>query len=145
MLSRPVTFVRDDSLGEGPLAGLATGLAAVPHDETVVVVGGDMPDLLLEVLTMLVRRIDGSHAIAALGESPDDRPRPLPIAVRSGPAREAAVSLLASGERRLRAMLDALPRAVVPSETWLACDPGARSLRDVDLPEDLRTPGPGLG
>lgn len=133
-----VTSVHDEVAGEGPLAGLATGLSVAEGDWVVLVVGGDMPDLHPDVLALLVGALDDSHPLAVLGEPPDDRPRPLPMALRAVAGARAAAELLASGERRLRAMFDVLPVAVVPARDWLALDPDGGSLRDVDLPGDLR-------
>jgi hypothetical protein len=46
-------------------------------------------------------------------------------------------TLLHAGERRLRALSDALRTAVIDESTWLALDPERRTLRDVDEPGDL--------
>ena len=125
----------DAVAGEGPLAGLLAGLDAHdPRVDRVVVVGGDMPDLVPAVLTTLVEALDG--APAALLEA-GDRVRALPMAVRRGPALGTAQALFAAGERRLRAVPLALGPTMVPAATWRAADPAGATLRDIDTREDL--------
>ena len=78
-----VRVVRDARPFDGPLAGLATGLAAVdPATEWVLVVGGDMPALVPAVLARLLDALDG-HEVAVLAD--DAGPRPLPIAADPSP------------------------------------------------------------
>lgn len=130
-----VRVVADPVAYEGPLAGLATGLRALePSIDRVVVVGGDMPTLVPAVLDRLIGELDG-HDLAVLAD--DDGPRPLPMAVRSSTALEAAERLLGSGERRLRALFGALATGVIPPGTWRLDDQTAASLWDVDVPGDL--------
>jgi molybdopterin-guanine dinucleotide biosynthesis protein A len=120
---------------EGPLSGLASGLAVLgPRIDQVVVVGGDMPSLVPAVLRRLLLELV-AHEAAVLAD--DAGPRPLPMAVRPDPAREAAERLLAAGERRLRALIGELDTFVIPPATWRRDDPDAATLRDVDTPADL--------
>lgn len=139
-----VDVVRDAEAALGPLAGLATGLAVAGDAERVLLVAGDMPEAASGVLALLLAALDAAP-LAALGEEPDDRPRPLPLACVAGAVRPAVTALLAAGERRLRAVLDAAPLAVVPSARWAPLDPGRGTLRDVDRPEDLRGDDPATG
>ena len=66
-----------------------------------------------------------------------DRFRPLPLVLRVTPAAAAAHALLHDGERRLRALPQALRTAVVDEPTWRGLDPDGATLADVDVPEDL--------
>ena len=132
-----VEVVRDAEAALGPLAGLATGLAVAGDEERVLLVAGDMPEAASGVLALLLAALD-TAPLAALGEEPDDRPRPLPLACAAGAVRPAVAELLAAGERRLRAVLEVAPLAVVPAARWTPLDPGRGTLRDVDRPEDLR-------
>ena len=71
-----VVRVHDREAHQGPLVGLATGLAALEPDiEMVIVVGGDMPALVTTVLGRLVDALS-DHEAALLVDPEDDRPRP---------------------------------------------------------------------
>src|SRR4029453_12785616 len=106
---------------EGPLAGLATGLAVIrPAVERVILVGGDMPTLVPVVLRRLLNELD-THDLAVLAD--EAGPRPLPMAMRRSRAGPAVERLLATGERRLRALLSDLDVAVVQPAIWRADDP----------------------
>jgi molybdopterin-guanine dinucleotide biosynthesis protein A len=123
---------------EGPLAGLAAGLDALdPAIDRALVVGGDMPTLVPAVLRRLLNEL-AAHEASVLAD--DDGPRPLPMAIRTEPARRATARLRERDERRLRALFDALDVAIVPPDDWRQYDPDAGTLRDVDTPDDL--PGP---
>lgn len=130
----------DPSPFEGPLAGAATGLAAFPAAVgRVILVGGDMPSLQAGVLTLLLGRLDALPAVeAAILEGAG----PLPLAVRRAAALDAAVAILAEGQRRLRRLPERLDAAVVGASAWRAIDPDALTLRDIDEPGDL-PPGRG--
>jgi molybdenum cofactor guanylyltransferase len=130
-----IRIVRDDRPFEGPLAGVAAGLAA-SDAEIVVAVAGDMPSLVAGVLVALVTCLAETGAQAAVLAVGDDHP-PFPMAIRRSAALIEASRLLASGERRLRALPEALQAAVVPEIIWRAADPAGASLLDIDTPADL--------
>jgi molybdopterin-guanine dinucleotide biosynthesis protein A len=128
--------VHDAQAFEGPLAGLAAGLAALdPAVDRLVVVGGDMPSLEPAVLALLIAALGPSTAVAVL--ELDGRALPLPMALRPAEAMAVAPRLLASGERRLRALPDALATHVIAEATWRLDDPGGATLRDIDTQADL--------
>lgn len=130
-----VVIAYDPQPFEGPLAGLATGLAALPPDvDRVLVVGGDMPTLVVPVLERMLRGLGAREGVVL---TDDVSPRPLPMAIRWAPASAAADRLLAGGERRLRALLEELDIEAIPEETWRIDDPDGTTLRDVDVPTDL--------
>lgn len=130
-----VRIARDPVAGEGPLVGLAAGLAEVSTD-LAIVVAGDMPEIQAGVLEeMLAVAREASVDAVALRDG--ERFHPLPVVVRVERARETARVLVGRCERRLRTLLDALRVAVIDEATWHALDPGRRTLRDIDLPEDL--------
>ncbi len=140
-ISGDARLVRDPRPFEGPLAGLATGLAALaPEVDRVLVVGGDMPGLVPEVLRLLVVVLDEAPGIDLVLLAGDDRARPLPAAIRRGPGAAAAEALLATGERRLRALAGVLGVKVIPAPAWRALDPSGATLGDIDTPDDLPTP-----
>jgi molybdopterin-guanine dinucleotide biosynthesis protein A len=130
-----VHIARDPTDGEGPLAGLHSGLLAAATD-LAVVAGGDMPDLQPRVLLEMLRVTDEAP-VEAVALQDGDRYRPLPSVVRAAPAVEAAHALLLAGRRALRDLLDSLRTTVIDEPTWQALDPDRRTLFDVDLPSDL--------
>jgi molybdenum cofactor guanylyltransferase len=127
--------VDDARAFEGPLAGVDAGLAATDA-EIVLVVGGDMPSLVPAVLRRLIDALDDPSVDAAVVEA-GGRHRPLPMALRRSPAIAITETLLASDERRLRALRDGLALAVIPDAVWQVDDPDGATLRDVDRFEDL--------
>ena len=131
----PLRIVRDEEPGAGPLAGLLTGLRAATGS-IVIVVGGDMPSLVPDLLHELARRA-GETGVAAAVLLVGDAVRPLPCALRRDAALEAATSVRAAGGSSLRALLDALPCATILEGEWRLLDPAGESLDDVDRPEDL--------
>ncbi len=127
--------VRDEDRFEGPLAGVAAGLDSA-LGEMSVVVAGDMPYLQEEVLREMLRVASRSRAHAvALADA--GRVRPVPCVVGTRPAARTARSLLDTGERRLRALLEALGVETVDEADWTRLDPARRTLVDVDEPGDL--------
>jgi molybdopterin-guanine dinucleotide biosynthesis protein A len=131
----PYRFARDPQPFEGPLAGVAAGLAVV-ETEVTVVVAGDMPFVSPEVVREMLR-VASEAPVDGVALTDGDRVRPVPCALRTEPALDAARSLLATEERRLRALLDALRIAAIDEPTWTRLDPARRTLVDVDEPGDL--------
>ena len=134
-VSQGVIVVHDPSAFEGPLVGLMAGLRNATNP-VAVAVGGDMPTMVPSVLQALVARLDDPSIDAAVLEE-DGRRRPLPLALRTTPARAAAARLVAGGERRLGALIEALATSVIDEPTWRRLDPDGRTLHDVDTPDDL--------
>ena len=135
VLPAGVTVAHDAQAYEGPLAGLATGLAGLePAVDRIVVVGGDMPTLVPAVLRRMIDRLEGADLVVL---ADDVGPRPLPMALRRSRAGPAVERLLGSGERRLRALLSHLDVVVLEPAMWRADDPSGQTLRDVDVPDDL--------
>jgi molybdenum cofactor guanylyltransferase len=130
-----VTLIHDPVAFEGPLAGVAAGLRAA-HESIVLVVGGDMPTLVGAVIESMLVAVDASGVDACV-LAHEGRPRPLPVALRREPALAVADRLLADGERRLRALTEALNAVVLQEETWRALDPYGMTVRDIDTPADL--------
>jgi molybdenum cofactor guanylyltransferase len=131
-----IRLAHDPTEGEGPLAGLHTGLLAVVRSDVVLVIGGDMPDLQPAVAREMVRVLDDA-GVDAVVLADGDRPRPLPCVLRSLPAADVVHTLLHAGRRRLRDAIDGLRTAVIDEATWTALDPARRSVFDVDVPSDL--------
>lgn len=136
-LPRGVTarIARDSTEGEGPLAGLYAGLLSTAT-EVALVAGGDMPNLATPVLVEMLR-VAGDGAVEAVALEEAGGFRPLPCALRNGPAVDAGHTLLHAGRRSLRELLSGLRLVVIDEATWHAMDPELGTLRDVDVPGDL--------
>jgi molybdopterin-guanine dinucleotide biosynthesis protein A len=131
-----VRLVHDETPFEGPLAGCLAGLTAA-REPFVLIVGGDMPSLNAAVLGMLLRMLDASKADACVVEHLGRR-QPLPMALRTGTGTALVARLRAERERRLGAVLDRLIVRALAEGEWRPLDPDALTLRDVDVPDDLR-------
>jgi molybdopterin-guanine dinucleotide biosynthesis protein A len=133
-LPADVIVAHDERAFEGPLAGVAAGLDALPEDiDRCLVVGGDMPTLSPAVLRLLISAVAAPGATAAVL----DDGGPMPMAVRPRAAAPAARALLADGERRLRALPERLSATVIAGAAWRVHDPAAATLRDIDTTDDL--------
>lgn len=131
-----VSLVHDSVAYEGPLVGLIGGLRAA-RETLVVVVGGDMPTLVASVIEALLTELDDPEIDAAILQH-EGRARPLPMVIRRAAGLAAAESLVEGGERRLRALGDALVTRVMAEPAWRLLDPDGLTIRDVDTPADLR-------
>jgi molybdopterin-guanine dinucleotide biosynthesis protein A len=136
----------------GPLLALRGALHEA-RGTSAVVVGGDMPDLVAEVLRLLFDRLEGDESIQAVilgrqdpGATGPDRPRQvLPIALFVRAAEAAAEAATADGRRSLHGLLDRMTWAELPPSAWLPLDPDARTLLDVDTRADLERIRAGKG
>jgi molybdopterin-guanine dinucleotide biosynthesis protein A len=129
-------IAHDEAPFEGPLAGLLAGLRAAGGAPRALAVGGDMPSLRPAVLAAMLVALEPPGTSAVVLHD-GERRRPLPLAVRTGPALRAAAELVGSGERRLRRLLDELDATVLTPATWTPLDPSGATLLDVDEPGDL--------
>jgi glyoxylase-like metal-dependent hydrolase (beta-lactamase superfamily II)/molybdopterin-guanine dinucleotide biosynthesis protein A len=133
----PARAAHDEGEGEGPLAGLRAGLAAVAASDVAIVAAGDMPDLQPVVLRAMLRTVTADPTVDVVALRDGERARPLPLAVRTQPTAAAARRLLDRDDRRLRSLLRELRTRELDDATWTALDPERRTLRDVDEPGDL--------
>jgi molybdopterin-guanine dinucleotide biosynthesis protein A len=131
-----IRIVPDAQEGLGPLHGLRTALAAAEGD-AVLVVAWDMPFVTSSLLARL--RAEGERGASAVVPVASARGLPEPLCAWYAPESLAICDgLLATGERRAAALLDALPRTrrlAAPSLADLG-DP-ARLLTSVDTLADL--------
>lgn len=128
-----VRVARDETEGQGPLAGIVAALRGI-GTTLAIVVAGDMPELRPSVLEMMLSAATDADAVALVDGSDI---RPLPCVVRVERAAEIAPALLASGRASVRALLERLRVIAVDEPTWTALDPRRRTLFDVDEPGDL--------
>ena len=132
-----IRFVEDQEDFPGPLAALAGALTEAEGDRAIVV-AGDMPFLVAEVLAAMLAGLDDNGAAAVVLELPNAEKRQvLPVALRVGPASAAAGEALAQGDRSLVRLVDRLEGVAIPASEWQALDPDARTLVDIDEPSDL--------
>jgi molybdopterin-guanine dinucleotide biosynthesis protein A len=124
----PYRFVLDSEPDRGPLAGLENALEGI-EAEYAAVIACDMPWVDTALLDALFERAAGHDA--AVPELPDGHLQPTQAVYRTDATLAVASERLAVGERSLRAALDTLDVAVVPSETVESVADG-RSLRDVN-------------
>jgi molybdopterin-guanine dinucleotide biosynthesis protein A len=107
----------------------------------VVVVAWDMPFVTTALLSAL--RAEGERGASAAVPVSGDPPRAEPLCAYYGPSALATCdALLARGERRAAALLEALPGAItVGAEVLAALGDPARLLLSVDTLEDLSALG----
>ena len=132
--------VRDAEEGLGPLHGLRTALASA-EGAPVVVVAWDMPFVTAALLSAL--RAEGERGAPAAVPVAGNPPRAEPLCAFYGAnALATCDALLARGERRAAALLEALPGAMIVEASVLATlgDP-VRLLLSVDTLEDLAALG----
>jgi molybdenum cofactor guanylyltransferase len=147
--NRPtIRLVADAEPFAGPLAALAGALDQATG-ELAIVVGGDMPRLVPEVLQAMLERLaaqpaeaiilgtpgEGKEGVTAIGETA--RRQVFPLAVDIGPAAAAARAAMREGGRAMQAVLDRLDVGRIPFAEWSALDPAAGTLLDVDARSDL--------
>jgi molybdopterin-guanine dinucleotide biosynthesis protein A len=128
-----VTFTRDLTPHEGPLAGVIAGLEAIATGWALVA-SCDAPLVQSPLLALLAgRRAESAQAVLA---DVGGRLQPFPAVVSrsSLPRLRAAFE---AGERRIDRVLEQLPRVEVPEATLRFTDPQLLSFRNVNSPEDL--------
>lgn len=131
----PARIVPDEQPGSGALGGLISGLQAM-RAPAALVIAADMPLIVPEVLAALAQWPFIGDALAPTPPGQPDQPQPLFAVYRQSalpPLRRA----FAAGERRLQAALMTL-RWVDPGPAlWHRFDPAARSLLNLNTPNDL--------
>lgn len=128
-------FVRDQVAHEGPLAGTRVGLEHVRR-EYAVLVAADMPRVGSPLLSLMADRGSNGHQRAVVLRDADG-PRPLPAVLLVAPALALARTLLESGERRLRALVEGLGPEELLEAVWAVVDARGAWRHDVDVPGDL--------
>ncbi len=131
-----VELVVDAVADRGPLQGLHDGLAALAgRADAALATGVDAPLLRPEAIDLLAGALERSGAQAAVPCLASDR-RPLPAIYRVELATTAK-ALLDGGERRLRALVEAVSVEAVPEEELRLVDPRLGSLAPLNTPDEL--------
>jgi molybdopterin-guanine dinucleotide biosynthesis protein A len=129
-LGLPARVVHDPVADLGPLAGIAAGLSASSSDLNLIV-ACDMPLVRPAVLRRLVElRGDADICLAVV----EGRASPLCAVYRTTVASPAQ-ALLASGERRVMALLDRVQTKRVDAAAFRDLDPDLESFVSCDTPE----------
>lgn len=130
-----VRIVHDRVADGGPLSGIEAALAAATH-ELVLVVAGDMPWLQEPLLRLLVDRARALTEADAVAIESARGMEPL-LAVYRPAALRVTTRLLDHQEYRVGRLLELLRTRGIPEQEWRRVDPDARSLANVNRPEDL--------
>ena len=126
--------VREEPAGAGPLAALVAGADALGA-ETVVLLACDLVRVESPVLALLAEWVGAPSVVPMAGGMPQL------VCARYGPdAVAAARSLLATGERSLRALVAGLDVDFVPEARWSSIG-GPDAFDDLDTPADLERLG----
>jgi molybdopterin-guanine dinucleotide biosynthesis protein A len=138
----PATLVADREPFGGPLAALANVLdRAIPDPVTslALVVGGDMPRIVPDVLTTMLDRLAADPELDAVILQTPGAPRRqvLPLAIREHAAAIAARAALEASDRSLTGFVDRLRTLELRSDEWRALDPAGDTIADVDTRADL--------
>jgi len=130
-----VHIARDATPGQGPLQGLATGLAALANRADAAYVSScDVPLLQTAFVRCLIDLLDDNDIVVP---REDGFYHPLAAIYRTSilPGVEAA---LQAGERRVVAAFDRCRVRIVPVEDLRKVDPNLRSLQNVNTPDDYQ-------
>jgi len=130
----PIHIVEDPIEGEGPMMGIAVGLAAATA-AVAVVVAVDMPLLEPELLRLLASRIDETHRWVI--PVADHRPQPLCSAFATD-ALEVVRAHFEAGDRAPMAVASDLNAYRMQTEEWSAVDPEGRSFLNVNTPQEFQ-------
>jgi molybdopterin-guanine dinucleotide biosynthesis protein A len=126
-----VRLVPDRTEGLGPLAGIYAGLTAARHPY-VWVVAVDLPDVQPAIVTLLGAMSAGYDAVVPrIGGEPQGV-----CAVYDRALASRIDSLLAAGERRVKALLAASNVRYITPEELRAVDPELRSFRNINTPAE---------
>ncbi len=132
-VSGSLTVVEDPVEGQGPLVGMAVGLAAA-ESRVSIVVGVDHPFLQPDLLRLLASRVTPvDRWVLPVAEG---RPQPLCSAFAS----DAASVLQAHVDRGDRAPMAVAPELGllrITEDEWRMVDPEGMSFVDVDTPEEF--------
>jgi molybdopterin-guanine dinucleotide biosynthesis protein A len=120
----------------GPLAGLHAGFSAASHSY-IWLLACDQPLASADAASLLYRLLVASPTDAAAIPVIAGKPQPLHGVFRRETVKQAG-ELLQRGERKLLALLDAIPWIAVPGEVFAGIGVSLDFSFDVDTPEDYR-------
>lgn len=137
-LDIPLLDVRDSVPDQGPLRGLADGLAALPSSvERTFVCACDVPLLQQAAIDLLLGELAARPEADGVVPLVAGRLHPLVASYRPR-VRDVAQSLLERGQRRLSALAEHAQIDCLEEGRLRAADPDLRSLRNANTPEEFR-------
>ena len=133
-LPTSVGVLRDPVEHQGPLQGLATGLAALGNSVDLVYVSAtDGPFLRSEWVNRLADLI-GAHDVAMPRVGGYDQP--LAALYRRAAVLPAVLALIEAGRMRPTFLVDAVKTRIVTEDELKEIDPTLDTLRNLNTPED---------
>lgn len=130
-----VRILRDSQPYEGPLVALGLTLTELANEvDAVFLTGCDNPLLPAVVIRELFERLETFDAVMLTGE--DGQPRALTAVYRPATCKEPVQKLVATGERRLRAVVPRLRTHLIPFAELQRIDPQLHALANINTPED---------
>ncbi|MCY4114529.1 MAG: molybdenum cofactor guanylyltransferase [Chloroflexi bacterium] len=128
---RGARVVPDAIPGSGSLGGILSGIEAARRDR-VFVAAADMPFLSTTLVRDLLDRLEGHDAVVPIVDG-----RPEPLHAVYGPAVGAAARRqIARGQLKIALAFEGLDIVRVPEAELREFDPGLRSFRNVNTPDD---------
>jgi len=122
--------VREEPRGDGPLAALLAGAAALATDQPVVLLACDLPFVDTEILRAVADHASAGSVVPVVAGH-----KQYACSRWSAAAIAAARVAFSQGERAMRALLGG------GDATMLDADAYAQQLLDADTPDDLRRLG----
>jgi len=130
-----VRVLRDVNSHEGPLVALGLALTELMGTaDAVFLTGCDNPLLPGIVVRELFERLETFDAVMLTGE--DGLPRPLTAVYRPATCARLVQELVATSERRLRAVVPRLRTHLIPFSELQRIDPQLHALANINTPED---------
>lgn len=132
----PVEYAPDEDPGQGPVAGIANGLAALPREcDAAFVVACDMPFVDGSVVASLFERFESSDVQAVVPRDSDGWYQVLHAVYEPESTVNACRQALIDGERKILAPLSHLDISVVDIEELPAVE---QSFENVNTREAMR-------
>lgn len=129
--------VGDSDPGQGPLGGLAAGLAATGAAHNLVL-ACDLPDLHPAVLHLLVDQPRDYDALVPRWTAPDGTIRVEPLhAIYSAACLPAVQDALAAGQRHFTSFYAAVQVRYLPETLLRTVDPDLRTFHNLNTPADF--------
>ncbi len=131
-----VVVVRDEFEALGPLAGIATGLAALAGKaDAAYVTATDVPLLRPEFVAAIVDRIRGNPAADLVIPQQGKFYQPLSAAYRCS-LEPVIRQMVTDGKLRPAGLVDAAHSVVIPVDDLRSVDPDLESLLNCNTPEE---------